>query len=279
MSAIPSFSVGQSGPLLHFAHANGYPPRAYQPLLDHLQGQYRVHAWEARPLWPGSSPDTLHDWSQIGDDLLLFFEQQGQGEPWIGLGHSFGAHATLMAALAKPDLISRLILIDPPFFLPHQSWGWSLVSRLGLANRLHPLSRRALHRRRSYPDVTTLFASYRSKKVFRGFSDAALQICVDALVVEDTGGGVTLRYSPEWEAQVYSSALRHDRQVWRELHTLKMPLTLIRPEYGATFSDKATLLLRKKLPGAKVITLPKSSHLVPLERPAEIAGIVQGALN
>ena len=53
---------------LVFAHANGYPPGAYQPLLDRLAERFRVLAPEARPLWPGARPEDLRTWDVFVED-------------------------------------------------------------------------------------------------------------------------------------------------------------------------------------------------------------------
>ncbi|MFC2031070.1 hypothetical protein ACFLWA_10115 [Chloroflexota bacterium] len=41
---------GGSGPTLHLAHANGFPPGTYGPLAETLTGGYRVVALPSRPL-------------------------------------------------------------------------------------------------------------------------------------------------------------------------------------------------------------------------------------
>ena len=56
---IPFDDFGGAGPLLHFAHANGYPPRAYAPLLESLLSTHHILAAHARPLWPGSQPESF----------------------------------------------------------------------------------------------------------------------------------------------------------------------------------------------------------------------------
>ena len=276
MTGIPYLELGQGQGRLHFAHANGYPPAAYMALFDHLKTDFHLHGWHGRPLWPESQPADVRDWRIFRQDMLNFFDQfEPDGAGWIGAGHSLGAHSTLMAALARPNLFSHLILIDPPLFLPWQSWGWSLISRLGLAMRLHPLTKGALRRRSTFSSRQAMYENYRGKRVFQKISDEALGHYVDSLVNESSDEQVTLKFTPAWEAQVYATGMRYDRHIWRALHTLVPTLTLIRPEYHATFSNESVALLKKKLPQAEVITVPESTHLVPLEQPATIADLIR----
>ncbi len=269
---IPFLRFGESGPPLHFAHANGYPPAAYTPLLEALGEKYRVRAMEARPLWPGASHAVLTDWRPLAGDLLGFLERHFEGEPVVGMGHSVGGNATLRAALYRPELFRALVLVDPVLFPPWMAAAWNLAYCSGLGYRLHPLVRGALRRRREFASREAMFENYRRKSVFRRLSDAALQAYVDALAVPlPEGGGVRLRYSPEWEARIYVTGLRADLEIWRKLSALQMPLLLIRGEHTDTFREGTAALFRRRVPHASIVTLEDSTHLLPLERPAQVA--------
>ena len=75
-STAPYQDYGGTGPQLHFSHANGYPPQAYQPLLSRLSQNYAVKAMHLRPLWPGADPETLADWRPLAADLADFLQAQ-----------------------------------------------------------------------------------------------------------------------------------------------------------------------------------------------------------
>src|SRR3990172_7811106 len=135
---IPFDDFGGSGPLLHFAHANGYPPRTYTPLIETLTPRYHLIAMRARPLWPGSSPDEIRSWWPFVDDLLQFLDGRGE-KNLIGVGHSLGAVTTLAAALRRPDLFRAVILLDPVLLRRRLLFFWNLSQNLGLARQVHPL--------------------------------------------------------------------------------------------------------------------------------------------
>ena len=107
---IPFHHFGGEGAVIHFAHANGYPPQCYQAFIDPFLKQYQVLGIKHRPLWPSDSGVPSGTWSQFADDLIAFFDQQGLRNV-VGMGHSLGAIATLQAAIKRPDLFSTLVLI------------------------------------------------------------------------------------------------------------------------------------------------------------------------
>jgi len=263
---------------MHFAHANGYAPLVYTDLLEALQQDFDVHAFGSRPMWPESDPHAIKDWVPLANDLI---EQLSAITPtgWIGVGHSLGATTTLMAALRAPTLFSRVIIIDPPLFPPLMSYLFSLVTFLGQEYKLHPLAPGALRRRRSFPSLDEMFTNYRKKRVFRRLSDETLRRYVDSLAKPSENGSAQLRYSPEWEARIYVTGTLQDRHTWRKLSALQPPAMLIVAEHTNTVRPRTIQLFRKKLPQARIVTIPNSSHLVPLEKPIDIATEIRSFLQ
>ncbi|GAN04494.1 alpha/beta fold family hydrolase [Mucor ambiguus] len=62
----------------------------------------------------GDSPHTTeHTYNAMTEDLKTFIDQQNLKNP-ILLGHSMGGKAVMNTALACPDLVSKLIVVDMP---------------------------------------------------------------------------------------------------------------------------------------------------------------------
>lgn len=274
----PYEDFGGSGPLLHFAHANGYPPRAYRRLLSGLSSHYHVFAMHMRPLWDKSDPEKFSDWRLLAQDLEEFLIAHSPLQ-WIGMGHSMGANATLRLAVNRPDRFSALLLIDPVIFPPYLSYVWTVVYRLGLAYRLHPLIRSALKRRKRFSNQEEMFNNYRSKPVFNRISDEDLANYVEALACFDSNGAITLCYPPEWEARIYASAIRADLEIWRKLVRLKPPTLVIRGGLTDTFLPATAAMFTKRNPEIKILTFPDCTHLLPLEKPQEIQQSIQVFLD
>ena len=229
-----------------------------------------------RPLWPNSDPNGIQNWKPFSEDLLQFLASMPS--PVIGVGHSIGAVVTLRAALRDPGKLRALVLIDPVLVVPQFIYMWSLLRALGLGDRFHSLIPGAKRRRRSFDDLETLYRRYRSRSIFRFMSDENLKIYIDGITHPTGDGRYELVYSPEWEAQIYRTGL-YDLDIWRDLPALEVPTLFLRGAETDTFLERAAKLVIRKQPKARVVTLDKSTHLLPLERPHEVFDIVQSFLD
>ncbi len=273
---IPHKKYNEGSPLL-FAHANGYPPDCYTPLFNLLDG-YQINAIRQRPLWDESQPDEIKDWHPLSDDLLRFMGEQ-KLDGTVGIGHSMGGIAILRAALREPKRFSRVILLDPVLFPPYFIRFYKVIRALNLAEQTHPLVKPAQRRRRYFKNRELILRGYRKKKIFRYFSDKALEAYVKGITCPVGDGGYELCYSADWEVQIYVTGVWRDMELWRELPNLKPPLLIIRGAETDTFYESAGNLVKKKLPSAKVVTIPKSTHLVPLEQPEMVQDEIEKFLN
>jgi len=275
-SPIPFFDLEGSGLPLHFLHANGYPPECYTPLLELLQRKYRVFGMLLRPLWPDSNPDDIKDWNPFSDDLRCFLSSH-ETAPVIGVGHSIGAIVTLRAALRDPNKFRALVLIEPVLFPRRRLISWNFIRAIGLGHMLHPMIAASQKRRRTFDDLDMVFRRYRNREIFRYMSDKNLRIYIEG-ITQPNNGGYELSFSPEWETHIYFTGLR-DFDIWRDLPRLKVPTLFIRGAETDTFWEEAAKLVKRKQPRAKMETLEKSTHLLPLERPKEVFDIIQSFLK
>lgn len=281
MNNIPHFDHGGSGAPLHFLHANGYPPKCYEPLLDLLETQHHVFGMKLRPLWGDTKPEDLQDWHPLSDDLLRFLADRASTtlseNPVIGVGHSIGGIVTLRAAIREPKRFRALVLLDPVLFIPSFLVGWSILRRIGLGERFHPLIAGAKRRRRSFDNLDTVFRSFRTRPVFRYLSDESLRVYIEGITRPKDDGTFELVYSPEWEARIYLTGLR-DFDLWRALPKLEVPTLIIRGAETDTFLEKSAKLVEKKNPNIQIITLQKATHILPLEHPQEVASAIDNFL-
>lgn len=276
MKTIPHFELGNAGQPLHFLHANGYPPECYKPFLGLMQCQYHVFGMLLRPLWKDSNPNDLEDWKTFSDDLLQFLAPPTPA-PVIGVGHSIGAVVTLRAALRDPGKFRALILIDPVLLVPSQIVLWNLLRALGLGHRVDPKIPGALKRRRTFDDLDRVLRGYRNREVFRYMSDENLRIYIEG-ITRRTENGYELVYPPEWESRIYLTSLR-DFDIWHGLPQLEVPTLFLRGAETDTFRESAARFVKRKQPKVQVESLPKSTHLLPLERPSEIFERMQNFLK
>lgn len=267
---IPFSDFGGDGPTLCFLHANGYPPECYQPLFQALKPHYRVLSMHQRPLWPNSRPEDLHDWYPLSADFLQFLDER-KLESVTVIGHSMGGIAALRAALWQPKRFQNLVLLDPVLFPPGWMVLWNLVRALGLGYKLHPLIPAAQKRRRAFDDLERPFAAYRRRPTFRYLSDDALRAYISGITRPDTRGGYALFYSPEWETRIYYTSVWRDFDLWRGLPRLEPRTLILRGAETDTFLALTAFLARRLHPRIQIQTLPRTTHLLPLEAPESVS--------
>jgi pimeloyl-ACP methyl ester carboxylesterase len=207
--------------------------------------------------------------------MLQWVDESGE-QSVIGVGHSLGAIATLSAALRRPEMFRAVVLIDPVLLHQRLLFFWRLFQKLGLAHQVHPLISGAKRRRRVFATKAEMFARYRPKAMFARLTDPALQAYVDAMARPRADGQFDLAYPPDWEVAIYAYG---PITLWNKLRELRPPLLIIRGEHSDTFHPPAMRQVHARLPEAKIITVPNTGHLVPLEQPEEVARLIREFLQ
>ncbi len=274
--------LSDRGPLLIHAHANGYPPEAYRSFLEPFLDTFQVRAIYLRPFWPGSDHDTLKNWQLFRDDYLAalptHLEETGE-QSLIGIGHSLGGMASLMAAIEAPERFRALVLIEPTLFPSWQGLLMRISAPLNLFRYFHPLVRRTLRRRVVFSDQESMYQNYRRKNVFAGIPDHVLLDYVQGLAEDQPDGTVKLKYTPEWELRVYETGGSADPYVWKNLSRIPCPVLVLRGELSDTLEQKTLERIALKLPRGEAVTVPSVGHLLPLEEPRQVASIVLAFLD
>jgi len=290
---------GGDGPLIHLAHANGFPPASYDPfaqtLISPLSSNnverivpnaacssrdsealgkttgrgFHVIGLPARPLWPHSRPESAPNWHTFADDLTHGLDHL-QLKHMIGIGHSMGGVFTLLAAVHRPDLFRAIVLIDPVIMPPVILALLWLMRRSGLSQR-QPLVQGALRRRRVWPSRQACYDHYRSKPLFAKWPETNLRAYIDAGTRPTQDGRVELVFPPEWEAHIFATP---PTDIWRYVPKLSAPVLVIRGEHSDTFRPQSQQRMARLLPGARFSLITDAGHLVPMERPEETGAAV-----
>jgi len=267
LNTIPYHDFGGNGPLLHFAAPNAYTPDCFHQFIAPFLPHYHIIAMFHRPLWPGTNPEELAgDWHLFAHDLIRFLDQENITNV-IGMGHSLGAVATLYAAAERPELFSKLLLVDP-VFLPPQ------ILQMAAANpdqirTYMPLIDKALRRRNRWATRQAAFDRFRGKRVFSRWSDEVIWDYVTYSLAEDEETGeIVLRWPREWEAQIYSIP---PQKVWDAISRLTHPTLAIRGTESDTLFPMAWEHWQQLQPDAAFVELPDVGHMMMMERPLLVA--------
>lgn len=250
---------------LLFLHANGFHGGVYRQLLTPLGGALRVLAPDQRGHGHSrltAAPGGRRSWADLRDDIVALLDRL-DGPPLVLAGHSMGGTVALLAAAARPERVSSLVLLDPVIW-PRAA---TLMLNLPLAGRLAgkiPLVQGALRRRRTFPDRLAAVAAYRGRGAFRGWPDAVLADYVADGFVE-AGDEVRLACAAEWEASNYA-AQAHDP--WGALARVGRPVRVLRAA-----RDSTCHVLRPTRPGVTVETVD-GGHFFPMTH----AGLARDAL-
>lgn len=255
------------------AHATGFAGPVWTPLARALDAchvvapDFRAHGGSPVPVGADL------DWARFADDVLTVVDacgwttDRGSERP-IGIGHSMGGAALLMAELRRPGTFSGLWVYEPIVFPP------DVRAMVGADD--NPLAGQARRRRTSFPSRADAQASYASKPPMDTFDAAALAGYVEAGFVDVDDGTVRLACEPENEAVIYTTAKTCD--AFENLGALGCPVTVVRGE----FAEMTPAALAERVAGAaphgRLVTHDELSHFGPMEDPvglaAEIAAFI-----
>ena len=253
---------GSGAPLLYLhglcdVHAVGAPEQ-WTPFLGQLATSFDVYA-PALPGYDGSSGveefDDVEDYVWHLVDLLHALSV----ERIDVVAHSLGGWFAAELALRRPDLVERLVLLDPlgvhvrgvevpPFFgavAPRGIGGMGEARRILFADPEGPAATQAL------PDVMT---TEQQLLWFGGLAGAARL---------------------GWKAPHFQN-----RKLTERLHRLRVPTLVLRGAQDLLVPTEAAAAWVGLVPGARRIEIPDAGHCVVLERPdvsAEVKGFLVGA--
>lgn len=262
--APPRLDLGGQGDILHFSHANGYPPLTYQALFTALQDSHKLSASLHRPLWV-RQPEDMPDWAILGRDLAQVVEDHGK--PVVGVGHSMGASALVLAAARRPELFRALILIEPVLVRPIYSYLLNMLRPV--ARSRVPFIRATVKRTDSWPDKDAVFAHFRAKPVFARISDDVLWDYVEYGTSEKAGRRV-LTYDKYWEVHCYLRI----HNLWPHITQLQVPVLGIRGQQSDTLPEQQWQAWRARTEH-DFVQMADCGHLLPFEVPDKVAATIR----
>ena len=249
-------------PKIYFSHANGFNGLAYSSLINKIKKTYQIIAYDMRGHGFTTLPSNhieLKSWFQYKEDLEKILEVKK--EPSILIGHSMGGTASLLLAYARPDLVSKLILIDPVILSYSYRFFYKLLQNTGLM-KMHPMVKGALKRRNSWDSQKQAIEYFKNKKLFKNVSEETIKDYVKGGLKKNDQQLFELCCHPNWEAANFK--LSPD-EIGFNLKKSNMPIKLILTPNSIVCNERSQKRLRQLMPQIEISTINNTSHMLPLE--------------
>lgn len=251
---------GRGEPNVLFCHAAGFAGQVWTQVSRQMQSQagrfaldFRGHG-DSPPLAPGTS------WRAFSDDVAEAASRL-PAAPLVGVGHSLGGTALLLAESTTPGTFAALLCFEP--ILPSGPGDPSFAERAA--------RRRA--RFASYEDAVKLLAA---KPPLSLLDPAVFTDYLGAGLTDDPDGGVRLRCAPDTEAHIYRTAAQSG---WRQaLPRVRCPVVLLAGQHTVVVPGSYLAEVAAQMADAAAIELLGTGHLGPLEDPAAFAREVDQVL-
>jgi pimeloyl-ACP methyl ester carboxylesterase len=253
---------GGDGPLVLLHHATGFCAALWEPVALGLRERFHVVALDARGHGDSSKPEggDAYRWTHFGRDLAALAQAlvHEAGPVAVGIGHSFGGTAMLLAAVERPRLFERILLVDPVIF-PSGAFQKDPQRRI----RASGLAEGARRRRDVFPSREAARARWRERSTFASWDPRVLELYLAEGLAERPGGGVELKCPGEVEAAIFERGSSVDPMA--EARHLRVPALVLWARQG-DFPRVHFEELVRRMPDGRLLDAP-TGHLVPMEDP------------
>ena len=251
---------GAGVPLL-FVHATGLCAGVWAPLAAELEAFHRV-ALDVRGHGRSSLPGVGMAWEGTADDVLATVDAFDLDRP-VGVGHSMGGAALLLAEQARPGTFRSLWLFEPIVVAPADV----------PPDAENHLAAGARRRRDSFPSDLEAFENFAHKAPLDELDPACLAAYVAYAFEEQADGSVTLLCRPEVEAETFGMGMRH--HAYDHLGEVTCPVVVVRGRIDGAGPSAFAQAVSDALPDGRVEDHPELGHFGPLEDPKLMARSVR----
>jgi pimeloyl-ACP methyl ester carboxylesterase len=250
---LPYEEHGQGGPTL-LVTGSGFGPKSWGELGNLLAARRRVISYDRRGFTPAAPEPAEHMRVNAYDAESVL--RRAEALPADVVGWSGGGLVALALAVEHPSACRSLLLLEPSVH------GLRAVTLSALVMTLRATAVKLARNQRAATDVT-----YRWTFAYRGEDRNAWEempsewregvLGYAEAVAAEQGQETTLRYPPS-----------------RSLRNLDIPVTIALGELGQGYFRRIARHLERLLPNSRLHVVPRASHAVHLDAPAEVAGLV-----
>ncbi|MHB1974805.1 MAG: alpha/beta fold hydrolase [Acidimicrobiales bacterium] len=280
------YDLGGHGRPALLVHAAGFLAQVLAPLASELDGaiaswapDLRGHGCSGAPpgdnfAWGGFALDVIASARLVADeidmDAIPRYERlvETSRVQLLGIGHSVGATALLLAEASRPGTFSALYCYEPILVPAGER------QPIGTPN---PLAEAARRRTATFSSRTVAADRYQSSRALSRLDPKVLAAYVAHGFADCPDGSVTLRCLPDHEALVYENGMASD--AFDRLGDVRCPVTVAVGTSSLDRGRASAPAVVAALPDARLVEVEQLGHLGPLESPAEVAASVLDAFG
>lgn len=258
--------MGGSGRPTLLCHATGFHGAVWEPMAAELGPDLERWAIDFRAHGASTLPSgTEISWTDFRGDVLTVVDglALANGDV-LGIGHSMGGGALLLAEQARPGTFAGLWLFEPIAPPPN-----AIIPKPDATP--NPMLDGAARRRAMFPSAAEALANFASKPPLNVLRADALHAYVRHGFVAAEDGSVHLACRPEDEVQIYRGAARHD--AFSRLSEVTCPVVVATGDEAAGPSMFAQTMV-DELPAGRLERFDHLGHFGPLEAPPRVAAAV-----
>ncbi len=274
--------------LIVFSHANSFPLSTYTVMFKSLRARgYAVRGLEK--IGHDPSYPVTNNWPHLIQQLADYTNTEAaehDGSLWL-VGHSLGGFLSCMCAAVHPTLggkkIAGVVMLDSPLISGWKANVLGLAKQTPLAGSFSP-GRVSRKRRNSWSSRDDVLKHFQNKRAFARWEPQVLQDYVDHgthdHVLPDGSTQRVLSFDRDVETDIYNT-LPHNIDSLLRRHPLQCPLSFIGGE-NSTELRQVGLRMTRKIVGtdeAPRLVITPGSHLFPMEKPQETAGLIDAAIQ
>lgn len=252
------------------AHCTGFHGVAWQPVAERLVAAgFGVWSFDFRGHGDSDVPDAEYRWEHFGEDILSVVDHLGLvlRPDVIGVGHSKGAAALVMAEAERTGSFRALWLYEPIIFPADPPPG---------PTRDNHLAQAARRRRGEFESLHDAHHNFAKKSPFDALHEDALRAYVEHGLRERPDGKWELKCPGEIEARIYEMGSAHDG--FKRLSGLTCPVLFVSGSETVAMPEAFARPLAEATPQGSFESAEKLGHFGPMEDPdAMVASIISFA--
>lgn len=247
------FEVGRGEPLV-LIHGLADDHRAWRRTLPDLALRHRVILYDLRghgQTTVGSADGSLH---QLGQDLVGLMDAIGLEKADVA-GFSLGGTIAMRVAIDRPDRVGRLVLVATSSRVGRAAAEW-YRQRAAMVDRNDPQLRQTLDR-----DTADVYAQS----------------------PEQLEEGTSIRRQSTADPRGYGNACTamaglNGAPLDPELGRVAAPTLIVASDKDQHCPPKAAEIIAAGVPGSRLEILPDAGHAIPVEKPRELARLINSFL-